>query len=67
MQRPHIVDRRDAGALAPGEELTRRLRVGAARVDVADIGGEEFKEADLCVLGCCRNNRELIRGETTAR
>ena len=47
MQRLHVGDRRDAGALAPGQKLPRRLRVGAARVLVADVGGEEFEEADF--------------------
>jgi hypothetical protein len=32
--------------LAPGQELGNRLRVGAAGVAVADVGGEEFDEAD---------------------
>ena len=45
VQRLHVGDRRDAGALAPGQEFPRRLRVGAARVRVADVGGEEFEEA----------------------
>ncbi len=45
VQRLHVGDRRDAGALAPGQELPRRLGVGAARVPVADVGGEEFEEA----------------------
>ena len=50
VQRQHAVDRRDAAALAPCQEFPRRLRVGAARVDVADVGGEEFEEADLRAL-----------------
>jgi hypothetical protein len=29
----------------PVEKLRRRARVGAARVRVADVGGEEFEEA----------------------
>ena len=37
-------DRRQCQAvvLAPGEEPIARPRVGAARVRVADVGGEEF-------------------------
>jgi hypothetical protein len=31
MQRPHVDNRGDAGALAPSQEFSRRLRVGAAR------------------------------------
>ena len=45
VQRLHVGDRGDAGAFAPGQEFPRRLRVGAARVPVADLGGEEFEEA----------------------
>ena len=50
VQRLHVGDRGDAGALAPGQKFPRRLRVGAARVLVADVGGEEFEEADLRAL-----------------
>jgi len=45
VQRFHVGDRRDAGALAPGQKFLCRLGVGAARVFVADLGGEEFPEA----------------------
>jgi hypothetical protein len=45
MQRLHVGDRRDAGALAAGQKFVRRLRIGAPRVLVTDVRGEEFEEA----------------------
>jgi hypothetical protein len=36
---------RHAARLKPVEEVQSRARVGAARVRVANVGGEEFKEA----------------------
>ena len=50
VQRLHVGDRGDAGALAPGQKFPRRLGVGAARVLVADVGGEEFEEAQRGVV-----------------
>lgn len=47
MHRLHAVDRRDAGALAPGQKFPRCLRIGAARVLIANVGGEEFEKADM--------------------
>ena len=44
----HTLDRReprDAARLNPIEKLRRRARIGAAGVRVANVGGEEFKEA----------------------
>ena len=44
----HALDRRelrDAVRLEPIEEFRRRARIGAARVRVADLRGEEFEEA----------------------
>ena len=44
----HALDRRelrDAMRRKPVEEFHRRARIGAARVRVADLRGEEFKEA----------------------
>ena len=38
-------DARDAARLQPIEEFDGGARIGAARVRIADIGGEEFKEA----------------------
>ena len=55
MQRPHVDDRGDAGALAPGQKFPRRLRIGAARILVADVGGEEFEEAGLRAISCRLN------------
>ena len=48
VQRAHVDNRGDADALAPGQEFPRRLGVGAARVLVADVGGEEFAESRIC-------------------
>jgi hypothetical protein len=31
--------------LAPGQEAAHRPRVGFARIRIADVGGEDFKEA----------------------
>ena len=45
VQRLHVGERRDAGALAPGQEFPRRLAVGRGVLPVADVGGEEFDEA----------------------
>ena len=39
------VEQAEAGLVAPVEELSDRPVVGAARVRVADVGGEEFDEA----------------------
>jgi hypothetical protein len=47
MQRLHVGDRRNACVFAPKKELARRLAVRPARVFVADLRGEEFKEADF--------------------
>ena len=44
----HALDRRelrDALRLKPIEEFPRRARIGAARVRVPDLRGEEFEEA----------------------
>ena len=38
-------DRRHPGARAPGQKLLRSAGIGPARVRVADVGREEFKEA----------------------
>src|SRR5690349_1624359 len=38
-------DRRHAGNLAPGEEVAGGAATGPSRVQVADIGSEEFEEA----------------------
>jgi hypothetical protein len=43
-------DRRHAAILAPGQEFAHGLRVGAAGVAVANVGGEEFQKAQLCIL-----------------
>jgi hypothetical protein len=46
-------DRRHAAMLALGQELSNRLRVGAAGVAIADIGGEEFEEPDARLVAGC--------------
>jgi hypothetical protein len=38
-------DRRHAGARTPGQKFIGGTGIGAARVRVADVGGEEFEEA----------------------
>src|ERR1700678_3582627 len=44
---PHVRDRGHTVMLAPPQKLAHRLRVGAAGVAIADVGGEEFDEALL--------------------
>ena len=50
VHRLHGRDRRHAVILAPGQKFAHRLRVGAAGVAVANVGGEEFDEALLRAL-----------------
>src|SRR5579871_3211134 len=47
---PDLQERRDAMRLAPGEEPHDLASIRPARVLVADVGGEEFKEALLGAL-----------------
>ena len=42
----HGRDRGHAMILAPGQEFTHRLRVGAAGVAVADVGGEKLQKTN---------------------
>jgi hypothetical protein len=44
VQRLHVGDRRDTGTRAPIQKFPHSQRVGAARVPVPDVGGEEFPE-----------------------
>ena len=46
VQRRDLRQRRHAGVGAPGQKLRDGAAVGAPRVRVADVGGEEFEEAD---------------------
>jgi hypothetical protein len=46
MHRLHGGDRRHADLGAPGQEFLRGAGIGPARVRVADVGREEFEEAD---------------------
>jgi hypothetical protein len=50
-------DRRHASARAPGQKFVRGARVGPPRVRVADVGGEEFKEAHRGALAGGANER----------
>ncbi len=45
MHRLHVLDARDAPALAPAQKRARYLSIGLVGVLVADIDGEEFEEA----------------------
>jgi hypothetical protein len=57
-------DRRHAGVRAPGQKLCDGAAVGAPRVWVADIGGEEFEEAQLRALaGGGDEGRSGVSGE----
>ena len=57
MHRLDGADRRHAGARAPGQEFIRGASIGASRVRVADVGGEEFKEAHAGALTGGRDQR----------
>jgi hypothetical protein len=59
MQRLHLGDRRDALALAPGEEFPHAA-IGATRVRVADVRDEEFEKARLRALACSLNERRCM-------
>jgi hypothetical protein len=48
MQRRDMRDGGHAGGLAPRQKLCDGAAVGAARVRVADVGGEEFEKARAC-------------------
>ena len=50
VHRLHGGDRRHAGGRAPGQEFIGSAGIGAARVRVADVGGEEFEEAHAGAL-----------------
>ncbi len=52
---------RDALRLKPIEEFRRRARIGAARVRVPDLRGEEFEEA----IGSAEAGRGDKRGGVT--
>jgi hypothetical protein len=64
VKRPHITERADAGILAPVEKVLHGA-VGAPRMGVADIGGEEFKEplAGIAV-GRGDNRRQCARASS---
>src|SRR6516164_5630329 len=61
-------DRRHADARAPGQEFIGGASAGAARVRVADVGGEEFEEAHAGAIAgggdkrreCCRSDRDQL-------
>ncbi len=57
VQRLYGRDRDDSVPLTPGEEFTYSAGVGAARVSVADRGGEEFEEAQRCAIAGGRDDR----------
>jgi hypothetical protein len=48
--RPHGADRRDAGARASGQKFIGGSGRRPAGVRVADVGGEDFEEADAGAL-----------------
>jgi hypothetical protein len=62
-----------AARLKPVEEFDGRARIGAARMRIANVGGEEFKEAiGRARAGGCNEGRgavddgdELVQGFTT--
>jgi len=63
VHRLHGRDRPHTVILAPGQELAHRLRVGAAGVAIANVGGEEFDEALLRALaGGCDESGGAVSG-----
>ena len=60
-------DVRDAARLQPIEKLDGSARIGAARVRVADVGGEEFKEAIGGALAGDRDQSRRIPATVGAR
>ena len=62
----HALDRRelrDALRLKPIEEFRRGARIGAARVRVPDLRGEEFEEA---IGGALAGGRDKGRGASAS-
>jgi hypothetical protein len=57
MERLNPGDRGYPPALAPGQEIDGGAGIGPPRVGVADVGGEEFQEADLRPLAGGRDDR----------
>jgi len=54
-------DRRHAGALAPGEEVGGAAAVGAARVRVADIGGDvACRDMARCAEATASNRTDRV-------
>jgi len=67
VHRLHAGDRRHPRARAPRQKFIGRAGVGAARVRVADVGGEEFEEAHASPLAGggdeCRQRGRADRDE----
>src|SRR5713101_4039865 len=57
MNRRDFIEPADALLLAPLEERTGSTAVSCARVQVTDIDGEEFEEAEPGLLASCRDQR----------
>jgi hypothetical protein len=55
--RTDLRDVADAALLAPAEEIADGSRVGAARVGVADVGGEELYEPPGRPITLARDHR----------
>jgi len=61
-------DRRNAGALALGRKASHVAGIGAARVEIADRGGEEFQEAPAGPIAAGGDEgREWDRARTDGR
>jgi hypothetical protein len=64
VQRLHLRHRLHAGMFAPGQKIGHGAAIRAARVRVADLGGEKFEEADAgAVAGGVDQGREGVRAD----
>jgi hypothetical protein len=62
MQRLHVGDWHDAMLLAPREKLKHRMRIGTARIWIADVGNEDFPKARLRALARRLNKKRHVQG-----
>jgi hypothetical protein len=57
MNRPHLIEAADLACFAPVEKLDSGAVVSRAGVRIADVDGEEFKEASLSAFPCPGDDR----------
>ena len=61
MRRLHVLNARDVSAFAPAQKRPRRLPIGRAGVFVADVDGEELREASGGFLFGSGNQASEVR------